>query len=278
MLPNLDNKFANSVIGFVKFIYYLITDFLKLSLGRLKNIKTQYTQDDLVSVIIPTFNRVEYLLKRSLPSVLRQTHKNIEVIVVSHGSTDQTNKKITELSKIDSRIKLVIINRNKKYYPNKSQYHWLVGPVLPINAGLKSAKGKWIARIDDDDIWMANHLEVSLSEAIFRRIEFISSAYEIVYKNGSKLIYPSGDIPIGGVQTWLYKSYLKNIYANIDSWRKKWNKVNDTDLQERFIKIGVKIGHTNQILAQIIPRLGEEVVGSKSYILNKKKYEDFYNV
>jgi glycosyltransferase involved in cell wall biosynthesis len=278
VFPRLDNNFSNKTISTVKGLYYYVSDFIKLLIGRLLNLRTKYTPSDLVSVIIPTFNRVEYLFSRALPSVINQTHKNLEIIVVSHGSTDETNIRVQKLSLEDSRVRLITIKRDKLSYPGKAEYHWFAGPVVPINTGLKTARGKWIARIDDDDIWINTHIELSLKEALRKKLEFVSSSYEVEDKNGTRIVKPEGNPPIGGVQTWLYKSYLKRMYANIDCWRKKWNKVNDTDLQDRFRKIGLKIGYTDEISARIIPRQGETEVGLKAYMSSVKKYEKFFTV
>lgn len=276
MLPNLSSPFINKAIVYFKSLYYTLTDFMKVNIGRTFNFDYVYCLDDKVSVIIPTFNRKELLLKRALPSVLGQTHKNLEIIVVSHGCTDGTDDAIKELSKFDPRIKLVEIDRKKIGYPSSSINHWLAGPVKPINAGLKASRGKWIARIDDDDIWLENHIKSSLRFAISNNLEFVSSAYQVEKENESYVVLPEGSPSIGGVQTWLYKSFLKNIYANIDCWRKSWNRVNDTDLQNRLVRARVKIGSFNQVASIISPRDGESEVGSKAYKLNEKKYNEFY--
>ena len=276
MLPSISSPAINKIIVYFKSFYYLSTDILKVNIARIWNLYSFYGLEDKVSVIIPTYNRKELLLKRALPSVLSQTHRNLEVIVISHGCTDGTDQAVNELSKFDSRIKLLKIKRKKLGFPSSSINFWLAGPVKPINAGLKASRGKWIARIDDDDVWLENHIKSSLRFALTNNLEFVSSAYRVKKETKSYVVLPEGSPKIGGVQTWLYKSYLKNIYANIDCWRKSWNRVNDTDLQNRFVRARVKIGSLNQVGAIISPRDGESEVGSKAYILNEKKYEEFY--
>ena len=73
---------------------------------------------------------------------------------------------------------------------------------------------------------------------------------------------------IGGTQTWLYRGYLKFMKYNPDCWRKKWNKVNDTDLQERMVNAGVRIGYLDEITAHVRPRPGETEVGLRAYLDN----------
>ena len=277
MLSFIDNKFTNYLVSNAKSCYYNISDRIKLYHGRRLFRDEIYTKQDKVSVIIPTFNRIDLLLKRALPSVLGQTHKNLEVLVVSHGCSDGTEKEINLISQKDSRVKLVKISREKLGYPNRADYHWFAGPVKPINAGLKAVTGKWVARIDDDDIWELTHIENSLKTAITNELEFVSSCYQIGIDKEVRIIAPEGLPPIGGVQTWMYRAYLKTLYANIDCWRKRWNRVNDTDIQDRFRKIKLRIGHTLEIGATILPRDNEVEVGLRAYLNSKAKYEAFYS-
>src|SRR3990167_6719989 len=121
--------------------------------------------DQLVSIIIPTHNRAELLLTRALPSVLAQTYTNIEVLVCAHGCTDGTIPFMSRALRRngvpvinDERVRLIEVER-RRTYPPTAENHWYAGPVDPINAGLKAARGAWIARIDDDDSWEPRHIE-----------------------------------------------------------------------------------------------------------------------
>ncbi|UYP48021.1 hypothetical protein NEF87_004306 [Candidatus Lokiarchaeum ossiferum] len=101
-----------------------------------------------VSVIIPTYNRGN-LIHKTIKSVLRQTHKNLELIIVDDGSTDNTPLLINNLKKRDSRIKY--------YYIENSG-----GPSRPKNYGIKKSVGSIIAFLDHDDIWKPNKLEMQI--------------------------------------------------------------------------------------------------------------------
>ena len=67
-------------------------------------------QNDKVSVIIPTYN-VENYIEESIYSIINQTYKNIEIIVVDDCSTDRTYEKLMEIQKLDKRL---IVLRNEK--------------------------------------------------------------------------------------------------------------------------------------------------------------------
>jgi len=95
----------------------------------------------LITVIIPAFNRERYVV-RSVESVLHQTYQNIEVIVVDDGSTDGT---IKALEPFAGRI-LLLCQKNG-------------GVSAARNAGIRAARGQWIAFLDSDDWWKPQKLE-----------------------------------------------------------------------------------------------------------------------
>ncbi len=99
---------------------------------------------DLISIIIPTYNRYN-LLEKTINSVLNQTYKNWELIVVDDGSTDGTDVLVNELSHKDSRI---------RYFWQKNS-----GESVARNKGFVMAKGEYVAFLDSDDLWHKNNLE-----------------------------------------------------------------------------------------------------------------------
>jgi len=93
----------------------------------------------LVSVIIPTCNGAKYI-KRALKSVLNQTYRDIEMVIIEDGSRDETPQIISQFAQRDPRIVILTNEAN-------------IGFVKSLNKGIKEAKGKYISRIDDDDFW-----------------------------------------------------------------------------------------------------------------------------
>lgn len=104
--------------------------------------------EPLVSVIVPTFNRA-YCLGRTIDSALKQTHRNVEVVVVDDGSTDNTREMVKQAYASDSRVR----------------YHYQEngGVVAARNAGFGLAQGSWVALLDSDDIWFPWKLELQLT-------------------------------------------------------------------------------------------------------------------
>ena len=102
----------------------------------------------MVSVVIPTHNRVD-LLPRAIRSVQNQTIKDLEIIVVSDGSTDGTDELMETLKKEDPRINYI------SYHPGHNGNY-------ARNTGIKASKGEYVAFLDDDDEWLPAKLEEQL--------------------------------------------------------------------------------------------------------------------
>jgi glycosyltransferase involved in cell wall biosynthesis len=106
---------------------------------------------ELVSVLIPSYNRFNYLL-RAIECVNNQTHKNFEIIVVNDGSDEEGYYK----HNFPENVKIININREET--PNWG------GARDPVrNYGLSSVTGKYIAFLDDDDYWLPTKVEDQLS-------------------------------------------------------------------------------------------------------------------
>jgi len=221
-----------------------------------------------ITVYIPTFNRIDILMDRALPSVRGQTYRNIEIIVAAHGCTDKTVETVNGI--YDKRIRVLEVPR-RQTYPPTAENHWLAGPVVPANAALGDVRGDLIARIDDDDIWSPDHLEVLLTFLRKFNFEFVSACHET--HEGRVSPYDLDGVRIGATQTWLYRSYLKFFRYNPDCWRKSWNRVNDVDLQDRMHRAGVNMGYLDRVVAYVLPRPGETEIGSKAYLSDRDNKE-----
>jgi glycosyltransferase involved in cell wall biosynthesis len=103
----------------------------------------------LVSVVLPTYNRA-LLLPRAIRSVLNQSYRNLELIVVDDGSTDETERLVHSIE--DDRIRYVSRDNG--------------GPAAARNAGIEVAAGELIAFQDSDDEWLDGKLERQV-EALF---------------------------------------------------------------------------------------------------------------
>ncbi|MCG8573074.1 MAG: glycosyltransferase [Spirochaetes bacterium] len=101
----------------------------------------------LISVIMPVFNGETYL-KEAINSILQQNYKHFEFLIINDGSTDQSQKIIDQFS--DYRMKKIIFPKNK-------------GLIYCLNWGIREAQGKYIARMDCDDISYSDRFESQVS-------------------------------------------------------------------------------------------------------------------
>ena len=122
---------------------------------------------DLISVIIPVYN-VEKYLKKCLDSVINQTYKNLEIILVDDGSSDKSGLICDEYAKLDKRIK-VLHKKNG-------------GLSSARNTGLDIAKGKYISFIDSDDFVSIYMYEIMYKEIIKNNRDIVIARH-IYFKN-----------------------------------------------------------------------------------------------
>lgn len=134
-----------------------------------------------VSVIIPVYNSKQYL-KQCLDSVVNQTLKDIEIIIVNDGSTDNSIEIIQDYSNNCKNIK-VINKQNEGCYKAR-------------NVGLETAKGEYIAFLDSDDYIEFNMYEKLYSKAKETDADIVSSNYSILENNKIKIVDFSSSIEL----------------------------------------------------------------------------------
>ncbi len=168
-----------------------------------------------VSVIIPTYNRSEYL-SRALESIRRQTVKCGEIIVVDDGSTDQT------ASVVESFSLRCTVDVNYLWQENR-------GPAAARNSGISVARYPYIAFLDSDDHWNKKKLELQFAAMNENPEYWISHTREKWFRNGKHLNQKKFHIPRHGnifdhclllcgvgMSTVMLKKELFSIVGNFD--------------------------------------------------------------
>jgi glycosyltransferase involved in cell wall biosynthesis len=133
--------------------------------------KSTQVNNPVVSIILPTYNRVASL-SHAIDSALAQTFADWELIVIDDTSTDGTAMVLDDFSRRDPRIKII---RN-----DHSDYA-LVGITKVLNQGLAAARGKYIARLDDDDAWID-------PEKLAKQVYFLDTHPEYVVVGGGVIV------------------------------------------------------------------------------------------
>ncbi|WP_338804094.1 glycosyltransferase [Xenorhabdus griffiniae] len=203
----------------------------------------------MISVLIPAYN-VEKYVAESLDSIINQTFKDIEIIIIDDFSTDNTYKICEEYSKKDNRIRLF---RNKENY----------GIATTLNIALNKSRGKYIVRMDADDISLPHRIETMYKFLVNNpSINIISSSTITIDENGKEIgkyvpLEKHDDLiktlqwstPL--LHIWMCK---KDIYETIGNYR--FPPVEDYDFILRCISNGLIIHNITSPLYKVRMRNG----------------------
>ena len=118
------------------------------------------------SVVIPYFKKKRFF-KKTINSVLNQTYKNFEILIIYDDEDKSDLTFIKQLIKNDKRFKLIVNKKN-------------LGAGESRNKGIRMAKGKYICFIDADDIWKSNKLEIQINFMRKKKILISHSSYHII--------------------------------------------------------------------------------------------------
>lgn len=271
---------------------FAVTEPVQLRVARLgrEHAYRDPNQTPLVTVCVPTYNRGPLLMERAVASVLSQTYTNLELMIVGDHCTDDTAELLAGIK--DPRLRFHNLPKRSRKYRQTVENHWFVGGATPANKAMELARGQWIARVDDDDTWSPDHIEALLRFAQQGKYEFVSGMY-VAERFGQQTVVdgvraldpyhtrkppvPNDDSPkIGGVATWLYRSYLRFMHYNVECWRKEWNRVWDLDLALRIYGAGARMGFLDEVVAYTLPRPGESTVGLEAYKLTAAEKLEHY--
>jgi len=190
-----------------------------------------------VSIIIPVYNTDQYL-DRSLQSAINQTLKEIEIICIDDGSTDNTLDILKKYEKKDNRIKVIHFDENK-------------GVAAARNKGMEIAKGEFIGFMDSDDY---------ADKRFFENLYKHSDGYDIVY---GRLVYGTN----------LSENYLKpkkhnwGVLYDIEPEKRGWGVVYDSLWKKSFIT-------TNNVKHDVTMKKGSDAQFRKDVYKFKPKILD----
>lgn len=195
---------------------------------------------DLISIIIPYYNKKNFI-KKTINSILNQTYKNFEILIVYDDTNKSDLKIINKIKKKDKRIRIIINQKN-------------IGAGESRNKGIKSSRGKFIAFIDGDDLWKKNKLKEQLNFMKLKKKLITHTSYKIIDEKNkilgirkSKNIYDfkklllSCDIGLSTVM--INKSILKKNYKFPKTKTKE-----DFILWLNIVKSGINIYSLNKVL------------------------------
>jgi len=159
-----------------------------------------------VSVIIPSYNSEKHLQK-AVDSVINQTLKQIEIILIDDGSTDKTATLLQQYKMKDNRVEVYTHPKNLGLGPAR-------------NTGIKQANGEYISFLDSDDYFHLNFLESLYEKASAEDLEILQAQY-VIHASDEKKVLPQDMIPfahpISGIDY-----YNEGILIEPQAWSKLW--------------------------------------------------------
>jgi glycosyltransferase involved in cell wall biosynthesis len=213
----------------------------------------------LISVVMATFNEPPEYITLSVESILNQTLDDFELLLIDDSTNPDTIKTINALAMSDTRIKLI-------------RHSQRIGFVPALNIGLKQAQGKYIARMDGDDISMPNRFELQVSYMENNPdIAVIGGAMHIINEKGeitSRRNYAT--TPRKAKLFGLMRSPLahptvmmrKNIIEKGFYYDETFKKAEDLDLWLRLMKNGYKISNIPNTL--LLYRVTENLANKRT--------------
>jgi len=221
----------------------------------------------LISIIVPIFNVADYLA-RCLDSIIAQTHKNIEIILINDGSTDDTAIICNQYAKVDSRI--VVVHQEN------------AGVSEARNVGLALIKGDWIGFVDADDWVEPEMFETLLDTATSSSVSIAACGFVKHFSNGWIEFREYKDIPDVIPATDALQYVLCSNYFEGFLWNKLFNAklIKSTNVQfsaglhtcqdlvfvVEVIMHGGSIAYTSKPLYHYCLRMG-----SKTQSFNEKR-------
>jgi glycosyltransferase involved in cell wall biosynthesis len=185
-----------------------------------------------ISVVMPVWNGAKYL-NSAIESVLNQTFKDFELIIVDDASTDETAEIIANYLNIDSRINTIRNSNNLK---------------LPasLNAGFRTAKGSWLTWTSDDNVLEPHCLEILINFATERNIDFVFSDYKVIDGDG-KIV---GISKTGPSEKLLSENtigacflYARQIFKTVGDYDENKFMYEDYEYWVRTFKAGFRMAH-----------------------------------
>lgn len=199
----------------------------------------------LISIIIPVFNGANFI-GETVNSILKSSYKNFEIILVDDGSTDKTKKTCQKLEKKNKKIKFYSFNKNK-------------GLSHALNFAISKTKGKYIARLNQDDLILPYRLKKQL-EFLEKNKDHVAvgGQIELFNKNG---IFDNVNFPLTNEEIkkqWLYLSpfsdpavmYRKKAFAKTKGYKQSFWPVDDVHMWYQLGKIG-KLANLKIVLTKV---------------------------
>ena len=184
--------------------------------------------EPLVSVCVATVNRSALLVERAISSLLAQTYRNLQIVVVGDHCTDDTAQRLAELG--DSRISFVNLPERGPY-PRPGADRWYVAGSNAMNHALSLCKGDFVTHLDDDDAATTDRIETLLTAAQQNFADFLWHRFWCENRDGTWMLLGDGRFEAGKITTGsiFYHRYFTKYPWNVHAYRLNepgdWNRL-----------------------------------------------------
>jgi glycosyltransferase involved in cell wall biosynthesis len=199
----------------------------------------------LVSAIVATYNRGPLLLERSLSSLLAQTYRNLEIIVVGDCCSDDTEARMREVA--DPRVRFINLPERGRY-PADPKHRWMVAGSAAVNHGLAIARGDFVTHLDDDDVHPPQRVQSLLDTMRRERVDLVWHPFEFepepdVWKVNEALRFAFKSVTTSSI---FYHRWFASIPWDMEAWRRPepgdWNRL------RKFRFLGARVHRHPELL------------------------------
>lgn len=186
----------------------------------------------LISVVIPVYNSAEYL-ERAIRSVLDNAYRNLEVICVNDGSTDNSLELLKKLAAEEDRVKVIDAENG--------------GVSSARNHGMKAAKGEWISFVDSDD-WVHKDLFTTLLNAADQDTDIVACYHTNVYSGNTDAQNTelAKDISVENIDV---HNIWRDMHLSSSCWAKIYRR---TSILDVWFPVGVHLCEDGIFNAEVI--------------------------
>ena len=199
---------------------------------------------DLITVVVPVY-KVEKYIDRCVNSIIDQTYKNLEIILVDDGSPDKCGKICDDYAKKDDRI--VVIHKENG------------GLSDARNAGIHAANGKYITFIDSDDYIKNDYVEFLYNLIIENDVRISICSHTVIYDTGLKIEKETGEFSVLDTKTAI-KRILYDDNIDISAWAKMY----DIKLFDDIEYPKGRLFEDSAVTCRILSKCEKVAIGSKS--------------
>ncbi len=224
-----------------------------------------------VSIPIATYDRIDVLVERTIPALLRQTHDDVEIIIIGDGTPPELFARLEAID--DPRVRCALLPERTPY-PADPLERWMVAGWRPRNHGARLATGAWLLWMSDDDLLLPDGVETLLRCAREHpSADVVSGGFE-VRTDPPRLQLPSTAVTglpfhVAGMPALLARVKTRAFRWSGHSYLRRIHRPSDYDLLFRMFKAGLEFASTEDVVAAVLPVGDTGSVGSRAFAIEE---------